>query len=138
MTESIFTAVRTAFLADWPALEPNVELIFDGEGDDKDEDATQSAEPWVWVGLFPVDRDFAALGGAEIRNEGFVWIRCYTEDGTGATRAWELARKAGSVLENKLIGGIRFRTARPDRQGSEDVYYRVDSLVDYVSEEITT
>lgn len=141
MTESIFQTVRTTFLSDWPALEPDVPFPFDNEEFNPSNDAVDAngkPAPWIWVGIFPTDARAAALGGKETRNEGFVWIICRTQAGTGPDRAWELARKAGSVLKNTTISGITFRAPRFERKGVEENYYRVDALVDYRSEEITT
>lgn len=98
--------IRQQFETAWQAG-PNTKIAWDNV----EFDPTGETE-WVRVALLPGDAFPAAIGpSAPERNAGVVVVQVFTERGTGAGRADELAEEVKKVFRGAPLAGVRFRVA---------------------------
>lgn len=107
--DDVILAIRSRAETLWPAIEPTVPLAFESENFEKPIGPDQNPLPFVIVDPQWVGGEFVSVGspGSNItRREGIIWIHAMIPQGTGVSRAHQLAARAGSMFEGVDFSGI--------------------------------
>jgi hypothetical protein len=139
-------AVRSRAESLWPALEPLVPLAWPNENQDgsgnplpaRNTDGTSA--PWVMIELRWNGGEFVSIGapGSNLaRREGHIWCFAFIPEGSGESRAHELASKAAHLFEGQDFGGLVCQAMMPGGPAdSEDgSYYGQTASVPFTFDE---
>lgn len=102
-------AIRSRAESLWPALEATVGLAWPNERFNLPLDANGAPSPFVMIELRWNGGEFVSIGAPgsnRARREGHIWCFAFIPQGTGESRAHDLAGKAAGMFEGQDFSGL--------------------------------
>jgi len=117
--DTVFAAIKSRIVAQWPAIEPTVPLAYPNDLVEAVGDEYLLVDV-VWSGGDPVT--IGAPGGNRVRRYGNIWLHAFTVAGSGQVRAFVIAAKAARVFEEQDFGSIVCSAMEPGagQSGTDD------------------
>lgn len=102
-------AVRSRAESLWPGIESAVPLAFPNENFQRPLDSAGAPLPFVMIELRWNGGDVITIGapGDNVsRRDGQIWAHAFIPQGTGESRAHQLASEAAGMFENQDFAGL--------------------------------
>lgn len=108
--------IRDRFQTSFHASEPNVPIAFDNVNGLYQSDGTivgEISSPYVVLNIRPGNAHQSSIGKRAWRNPGSIIVQIFIPEGTGDSRANEIAQAVVGALRGQTVGGVRFRATSP-------------------------
>jgi len=121
--DTAVAAIRARAETLWPVLEAAVPLAWPNEAFDRPLSAAGAPVPFLMMEVRWGGGGFVSVGAPGnnlARREGHIWIFAFIPQGSGESRAHQLAAAAAGMFEGQAFGGVVCQAMEPGGEADDE------------------